>query len=92
VTTDQHPLFGEREDVARLGRAQEAVLGALNAHQSLYADEAGAIIHEQRGRHDRDERCEWCGGDGRRVLDSLEARGLARHLLSTGEWKRRATA
>ncbi len=35
------------------------------------ADEAGAIVHELRGRHSRSERCLHCARDGRDVLRLL---------------------
>lgn len=63
------------EDLA-LGRAQRAVMEAWREHPDLTPDEAGAVIHAQRGNHTRDERCEWCGTDGAAILASLTRRGL----------------
>lgn len=74
---EQLTVFGETvhtEDL-ELGRAQRAVMGALREHPNLTADEAGAAIHQLRGKHSADERCAFCGSDGDDILDSLRARG-----------------
>ena len=47
-------------------------------------DEAGAIVHERRGKHGRDERCTYCAGDGRHVLASLRTHGLAKRKRGDG--------
>ena len=40
----------------------------------LTADEAGAIIHERRGKHHRDTRCSYCTEDGTEALERLRAK------------------
>lgn len=50
----------------RLLANEERELGAR-----LAADEAGAIIHAKRGRHDREARCDYCAIDGREALARL---------------------
>jgi hypothetical protein len=79
---EQENLFGEIADPAdvELGRSQRAILRVLREQENgLWDDEAGAVIHASRGKHDLDERCGWCQEDGAAVLDRLhEHRPLAR--------------
>ncbi len=71
-------LFGVEHDprVEALGPAQRAVLEAWRARDGLDNDEAGAVVHARRGRHDEGQRCRFCGKDGKQVLASLRNRGL----------------
>jgi hypothetical protein len=89
VTVQQDTLFGEAPTPSRnddgLGVAQQAVLAALEEHGDLTDDEAGSILHERRGKHSAETRCEWCARDGRQVLVSLGKRGKVTHRR-TGEW------
>lgn len=39
--------------------------------QKLTADEAGALLHERRGKHPRDQRCHFCSQDGTAALITL---------------------
>lgn len=86
--SEQLSLIGDTvvtaEDGTRLGPAQQAVLEQLQQFGRLDDDEAGAILHERRGKHQRDERCEWCARDGRDVLKSLRGHNLAREKRGDG--------
>lgn len=61
----------------QLGPSQRAVLEALIDRRWLTDDEAGAVAHSTRGKHTEDTRCDHCGRDGSRLIESLIARGLA---------------
>lgn len=63
--------------VPGLGPTQRAVLDELERLGNLSRDEAGAISHERRGKHSRDQRCAHCAMDGRIILASLVKRHLA---------------
>lgn len=86
--TEQLSLTGDSvvtaDDGQRLGAAQQAVLEELQEFGRLDDDEAGAIVHEHRGKHGRDERCQWCTQDGRAVLASLRGHGLAKEKRGNG--------
>jgi hypothetical protein len=82
--TEQLTITGDVAIVPRLGPAQLEVLTALREHGNLDDDEAGAILHERRGKHQRDERCEWCARDGRDVLKSLRGHKLAKEKRGDG--------
>jgi hypothetical protein len=76
----------------KLTPRQQAVHQALQAagQDGLHADEAGAVAHEQKeGRwaHSRDERCQWCGKDGKQILHALRAKGLARYRSKLKAWQ-----
>lgn len=68
---------GAQPDDAELGVTQRAVMRVLRRVETLTDDEAGAIAHAGRSRHTADERCGFCGVDGRLILRSLATRGLA---------------
>lgn len=56
---------------------QDAVLALLaRSPDGIEASEAGATAHAHTRRHSADERCKWCGVDGRAVLKELAKRGL----------------
>lgn len=70
--------------VRPLSDRQEAVLVAVAhaGHDGLSTDECGAIAHglkEGRWAHGPDDRCLYCGRDGRAILLALHARGLVRY-------------
>ncbi|MDQ5821308.1 MAG: hypothetical protein M3540_07710 [Actinomycetota bacterium] len=52
----------------------------------LTADEAGALLHERRGKHDAGVRCEWCAVEGRGALNELRRKGLVVRRRS-GHWQ-----
>lgn len=58
---------------------QRRILQLLQAagHDGLDTDQAGAVLHADRGKHPPDERCAFCGDDGRQVLLRLAELGLA---------------
>lgn len=89
MTSEQLTLTGDppavtAEDGQRLGPAQQAVLEQLQQFGRLDDDEAGAILHDRRGRHKRDARCQWCARDGRDVLKSLRTHKLAKEKRGDG--------
>lgn len=67
---------------------QQLVYDALVAagHDGLRADEAGAAIHEWRGKHDAGVRCDWCAREGGEVLKRLRELGKARKDRH-GNWR-----
>lgn len=52
------------------------------------ADECGAIAHSLKDKrsHSPDTRCDWCGKQGRQILDALVAKGLARRRRGGGQY------
>ncbi len=88
--SEQLPLL-EVEVGPKLTARQAAVLEALRAagERGLEPSEAGAIAHELKaGRwaHSREQRCQFCGGDGADVCKALERKGLARYVRGRGLW------
>ena len=82
--SEQLTITGDVAIVPRLGPAQLEVLVALRELGRLDDDEAGAIIHERRGKHTRDVRCTYCSQDGKHVLASLRGHGLAKRKRGDG--------
>lgn len=94
---EQTSLLGEPEPIPiRTPRAgepkplterQQFTLDLVTAagRQGLNSDDVGAAWCAHRGKHDTDERCQWCGVAGREVLRALRRRGLVRSRR-TGEW------
>ena len=80
----QPNLFGEID--LKLGPRQQLVYDHIREHGSLTDDEAGALIHESRGKHHRDQRCNWCTREGRQVLASLRGKGLLTRKRGSGLW------
>jgi hypothetical protein len=60
---------------------QQAIVDALHraGPDGLDTDQAGAILHELRGVHTRDTRCQWCTREGKGVLHRLADLGHARY-------------
>jgi hypothetical protein len=82
--SEQLSITGDLAIIPRLGPAQLEVLVALRELGRLDDDEAGAIIHERRGKHTRDVRCTYCSQDGKHVLASLRGHGLAKRKRGDG--------
>ncbi len=77
MSHEQTDVFGgsvplEELDLAGHSRALAEAERTLG--RQLDADEAGALIHERRGKHHRDARCRWCGDDGFDALARLRAK------------------
>jgi hypothetical protein len=91
VTDRQLDTGGTEHDLAELELTvrQERLLKVLRASvDGLSADEAGAVVHSMKlhGGHGEDQRCRWCGKDGKQALEALQRHGLA--YRSTGLfWK-----
>jgi len=93
---EQTDMFGGTTPVHELGlhghnRALAEAERELDGQ--LTADEAGAIIHERRGKHHRDTRCPYCGDDGAEALQRLRAKtepviGASQHADAPGTPKR----
>lgn len=83
----QQPLFDIQAAHALTAR-QQHVHDALTraAHDGLTTDEAGAVAHEIKDNwgHARDQRCRFCGQDGKQILEALKAKGLARYRRARG--------
>lgn len=68
---------------------QAAVLDLVEraTHEGITADEAGALLHslkEGRWAHTTDDRCEFCGRDGKAVLEALRTKGLVTYRRARG--------
>jgi hypothetical protein len=59
-----------------------------HAYDGVSADEAGAAVHAFNGKHDADDRCEWCATTGKSVLRSVPLRKLAIRRKD-GRWRPR---
>jgi hypothetical protein len=88
VTSEQTSLLGYPETEKKLGVRQTLVLLRLQAMGQTTDDEAGALIHANRGKHDESVRCDWCAREGRDVLVSLRRHGLVLRRRS-GQWERK---
>jgi hypothetical protein len=76
--TEQINLLGDHAQPIdeQLGPVQRECMRALRELRSLARDEAGAIAHEHRRKHERSDRCMFCGPDGADILKALARRGL----------------
>lgn len=66
----------EPEQLALLDRPAPRRAG----QDGLDTDHAGALAHTlklDRWAHDEHERCQFCGRDGKQILEALKAKGLA---------------
>jgi hypothetical protein len=95
MTDAQLNLLGAPAVAVKLTDRQRKVLLALRqVGGTMNVDEAGAILHELKtGRwaHSRDARCDYCGQDGRSVLEALVHKGLAERKRPDGHIVYRAT-
>jgi hypothetical protein len=85
--TVQPDLFGGEITVEpKLTAYQQAVWELVQRHpDGVSAEEAGAVYHSMRQRpHDVDARCDYCGRDGRSILEALAKKGLARRRRGAG--------
>lgn len=55
----------------------------------ITADELGAIEHERRGRHHRDQRCDYCTPEGKSVLESVALKPLLIRRRESGRYSAR---
>lgn len=80
-------LFTEPMPTAEpLPPRQDTAMRLVIRHQpdGVTADEVGARVHEDRGKHPADQRCEWCGRDGAAVLNALIRKKLVTRRRATG--------
>jgi len=55
----------------------------------ITADELGAIEHELRGKHHRDQRCDYCAMEGKGVLESVALKPLLIRRRESGRYEPR---
>ena len=72
----------------KLGPRQEFILRRIRERGGIETDEAGALLHADRGKHPPDTRCRWCEQEGSSVLVSLRNRKLVIRRR-TGLWELR---
>lgn len=75
---------------AKLTLRQSMTLDLVRAAHpdGIEASEAGAHLHsmkEGRWAHSADERCLYCGSEGKSVLEALKAKGLVRFRRAKGQ-------
>lgn len=85
MTDVQQLALVDLDPVVKLTDRQQATLDALTAAgpDGLDADQAGALLCERKGIHHRDARCQFCGLNGKGVLEALKSKGLARYRRRT---------
>lgn len=91
--TEQPQLFGPTTDpTAELTERQRHAYQQVCATPGgAGADEVGAAWHEHRGKHGRDDRCQWCAKDGASVLRSKALAPLVTRRRG-GSWQPRNRA
>lgn len=77
------------KDPGALTDRQQLALEFIGKHQPVSSDELGAFLHEDRmsrgGKgHGRDERCDWCPGEGREMGEALRRRDCVVRKKSVG--------
>lgn len=72
------------EELELAGHSRRLAQAEREQGQKLTADEAGALVHAARGKHDVDERCQWCQEDGTQALITLNTH---RHRIAERERK-----
>lgn len=84
----QPSLFDTPAPAPKLGPRQQLVLDAIAATEpdGVTADEVGALIHEHRGTHDRDSRCDFCAKEGNGVLRRLTQLEVVTRRRADGRW------
>lgn len=70
----------------KLGARQAFAIRRIRERGGIEADELGALLHADRGKHADHVRCQWCAQEGNAVLASLRTRGLVVHRR-TGRWE-----
>lgn len=76
MTHEQTDLFGGSvplDELELTGHLRALAQAERELGGFISADEAGAIVHERRGKHPRDHRCQWCTADGQEALARLRA-------------------
>lgn len=70
----------------RLSERQQTILDAIHAAgpDGLDTDHVGALLHHRTGKHGPEQRCRWCGRDGKHILaGELRPKGLVRYRRGT---------
>jgi hypothetical protein len=79
------PLPGIEHAVTLTARQALALAFCRSIEGPVQGDEIGAALHEDRlargGRgHSRDERCQWCGDEGRDMARTLVGKGVLKRV------------
>lgn len=71
----------ETPPVVKLTERQELALAIVErAHEDgVHTEEVGAELCARRGKHSADDLCQWCGSNGKAVLEELQAKGLVQY-------------
>ena len=87
---EQNPLFEQPQPVTPPKPLTEKQQRGYNLAKTtpggITADELGAIEHERRGKHHRDQRCDWCASEGKGVLESVAVRPLLVRQRGSGRY------
>jgi hypothetical protein len=75
-------------DPPALTERQQYVLEAIAraGEEGLYTEEVGALLHARNRRHGEDERCDYCGRDGRGVAEELKRKGRVAQRARPTRW------
>jgi hypothetical protein len=86
----QDPLFEQPQPVAPLRALTEKQARGFDLAKTtpggITADELGAIEHERRGKHHRDQRCDYCTYEGKGVLESVALSPLLVRRRESGRY------
>lgn len=83
--TDQLTIAGATEDPSvKVTERQRFALELIGELGPIPSDELGAHMHERRGKHPADQRCEWCGTEGKGIGGELRKKGLVKHRREEG--------
>lgn len=84
--TNQLTITGD-ERVVELTRRQQHALEQIERHEGgLQDDELGAVLHQYRSAHSADQRCRFCGQEGKSMGRELRAKGFVVRRRS-GFWQ-----
>lgn len=91
---EQPDIFGDSHTVTPAGKAltprQQRVYDlARTTPGGITADEAGAQLHADAGKHHPDSRCQWCASTGKDVLESKAVGPLLVRRRASGRYEPR---
>lgn len=83
--TDQLTLEGKVEDPAvKISDRQRFALDVITELGPIPNDELGAHMHERRGKHPADQRCQWCAQEGKGIGGELRKKKLVKQRRAEG--------
>lgn len=87
--TPQPQLFQTQAEPPKLTARQQFVHDLIEAAEpnGMTADEIGAVLHELRDRHPRDQRCDYCTLDANGVLRSKALKPRIVFRRAAGRWR-----